>query len=404
VRPPGARHLAVHAALGRGPLARALRLRRAMKPKPSPAPGQDGRELALDTVGAVLRSMAEFALDGESTDAGTFRRVAEGWAQHVLLAAAPPGPGTPAGGPPAGGPPAEPARPGADALAGRRDWEGVRRFVHDYCRSSSAHAASVTGDLRDVIWVFVRNFTQAFANDEATDGRLRALMARLEQLVTESDASELKREVLGTVGSLSEVLEERRERQRARMTSLGETVRALGDQLASARRDGETDPLTRLFNRKALDAYLEESVRMCGGFARDACLVLVDVDHFKGINDTAGHLTGDEVLRGVADALSRVFLRKSDFVARFGGDEFAVVLRDTPLPEAARLCDRVLSRVRTLRVPNGERQVSVTLSIGGAALTPEDDVNGWFARADRGLYAAKAAGRDRFVVGGPPLP
>jgi len=362
-----------------------------MKAKELVIPGVEPREQAVDTLGAVLRSMAEFALQQEQTDTDSFREVAEAWAQHVLLAA------------PSPGALATVARPPASD-SGRRDWEGVRRFVHAYCRSSSSHAANVAGDLREVIWVFVRNFTESFSTEEATDERLQAQLARLERLVDASDVAQLKREVLDTVGTLTQALGERRARQRAQMATLGETVRALGDELASARRDGETDPLTRLFNRKALDAYVEESVRMFGAFRQDTCLLLIDVDQFKTINDAWGHPAGDDVLRQVADALARVFMRKSDFVARYGGDEFAVVLREAALGDAARLAERVLSRMRVLRIPAGDRQIGVTVSIGAAALGREDDAKRWFERADRGLYAAKAAGRDAFAAGGDPSP
>jgi len=358
-----------------------------MRAKELGVAGLDPREQAIDTLGAFLRSMAEFALQQEQADADSFRKVAEAWAEHVLLAA--PAPGVPST-----------VAPPLALAGGRRDWAGVRRFVHEYCRSSSTHAANVAGDLREVIWVFVRNFTQSFSTEEATDARLQEQLGRLERLVDASDVAQLKREVLDTVGTLTQELGERRERQRAQMATLGETVRALGDELASARRDGETDPLTRLFNRKALDAYVEESVRMFAAFRQDTCLLVIDVDHFKSINDASGHLVGDEVLRQVADALARVFMRKSDFVARYGGDEFAVVLREASLADAARLAERVLSRVRMLGISAGDRQVGVTVSIGAAALGREDDAKRWFERADRGLYAAKAAGRNAFAAGG----
>ena len=362
-----------------------------MRAKELGVAGLDPREQAIDTLGAFLRSMAEFALQQEQADADSFRKVAEAWAEHVLLAA--PAPGVPST-----------VAPPLALAGGRRDWAGVRRFVHEYCRSSSTHAANVAGDLREVIWVFVRNFTQSFSTEEATDARLQEQLGRLERLVDASDVAQLKREVLDTVGMLTQELGERRERQRAQMATLGETVRALGDELASARRDGETDPLTRLYNRKALDAYVEESVRMFAAFRQDTCLLVIDVDHFKSINDASGHLVGDEVLRQVADALARVFMRKSDFVARYGGDEFAVVLREASLADAARLAERVLSRMRVLRIPAGDRQIGVTVSIGAAALGREDDAKRWFERADRGLYAAKAAGRDAFAAGGDPSP
>jgi diguanylate cyclase len=355
-------------------------------PGPAPASGRDlpeAGQMALDTLASALRSMAEYALEQEGTDVVTFRQDAEAWAQHVIMAAPPPGA-------------PEEARAGA---AGRRDWQGVRRFVRDYCRSSSTHAASVATDLREVIWAFIRNFSQAFALDEDADERIRQQVARLEALVQASAASELKREALETIGSLTQVIEERRARQRARMTSLGETVRALGDELDEARREGETDPLTRVFNRKAFDVYLERSVEIVRAFGHEACLLIVDVDRFKGVNDAFGHAVGDQVLREVANAIVRVFLRKNDFVARFGGDEFAVILRETALENALALAERVLARARAVKVPAGEREVAITVSIGAAAIELGDDGASWFERADQGLYTAKSAGRDRVAAG-----
>jgi diguanylate cyclase len=339
--------------------------------------------MALDTLASVLRTLAEFALDQEGDDVRTFRQQAEAWAQHVTVASPAPG----ASEAPAGG------------ATGRRDWQGVRQFVREYCRSSAKHAASVAADLRDVIWVFIRNFSQALASDEETDERIRLQVARLEELVQASAASELKREALDAIGSLTRAFEERRERQRARMASLGNTVRALGDELESARREGEIDPLTRVFNRKAFDAYLERSVEIFRAFRQQSCLLVVDVDRFKGINDTFGHTVGDQVLREVADAIVRVFLRKNDFVARFGGDEFAVVLRETALENALALAERVLGRARGWKIAAGGGAVTVTLTIGVAALTAGDDARTWFDRADKGLYAAKTAGRDRAAAG-----
>ncbi|GEJ57148.1 GGDEF domain-containing protein [Anaeromyxobacter diazotrophicus] len=354
-----------------------------MRAPPTSTEPPESPELALDTLAAALRSMAEFAQEQEGVELEGFRLQAEAWAQHVVVAA--PAPGAPAGAP---------------APGGRRDWHGVRRFVREYCRSSAAHAQGVAADLREVIWVFVRNFTQAFATEEASDERLRQQIARLGRLVEASAASELKREVVETVGALTQALEERRARQQAQMATLGATVRSLGDELATARRDGETDPLTRLANRKALDAYLEETVRMFEAFREPASLLLVDVDRFKEINDGRGHVVGDAVLREVADALARVFMRRSDFVGRYGGDEFTVVLRETALADAARLAERLVGRVRSLRVPAGEQTIAVQVSVGVAALERGDDVRRWLERADRGLYAAKAAGRDRVALGG----
>jgi len=357
------------------------------KPPDSKSTEEAGREagppvgdMALDTLAGVLRSMAEFALEQEATDIPTFRATAEAWAKHVTLATAPPG-----------------AREDdARARKGRREWEGVRRFVREYCQSSSKRVADVTTDLRQVIWVFIRNLSQAFTEDEDIDGRVRLQLGRLEQLVEANSTAELKREVLDAVGMLKASLAERSERQQKQMQFLGTQVRTLGSELESARRESETDPLTRISNRKAFDDYLARSVEIYRAFATPMSMLVLDVDCFKTVNDNNGHITGDDVLREVADSVVKVFLRKNDFVARLGGDEFAIVLRETGARDATSLAERVLGRIRALRIPTSNDQVlQVTVSIGLAEIQPHDDEKSWFERADQCLYAAKQDGRDR---------
>jgi diguanylate cyclase len=206
----------------------------------------------------------------------------------------------------------------------------------------------------------------------------------------------LKREVLDAVGMLKSIIEERSQRQQKQMQLLGAQVRSLGNELESARRESETDPLTRISNRKAFDEYLAGSVEMHKAFASPMSMLVVDVDHFKDVNDSSGHITGDEVLRQVADAVVKVFLRKNDFVSRLGGDEFAIILRETGVRDASALAERVLGRIRSLLITTtNDETLSVTVSIGLAEIQANDDEKTWLDRADRCLYAAKEAGRDR---------
>jgi diguanylate cyclase len=272
----------------------------------------------------------------------------------------------------------------------------VRRFVRDYCQSSAKRVSEVTTDLRQVIWVFIRNLSQAFTDDEDIDGRVRLQLGRLEQLVEANSTADLKREVMDAVGMLKATLTERSARQQKQMQLLGTQVQTLGSELESARRDSETDPLTRISNRKAFDEYLARSVEIYRAFATPMSMLVLDIDCFKTVNDNNGHITGDDVLREVADSVVKVFLRKNDFVARLGGDEFAIVLRETGARDATSLADRVLGRIRALRIPTSNDQVlQVTVSIGLAEIQPNDDEKSWFERADKCLYAAKQDGRDR---------
>jgi diguanylate cyclase len=335
-------------------------------------------DMALDTLGAVLRTMGDHALDQEKMDAAAFSALAERWAQHVLLAA-----------------PAPSSVSGTDV---RRNWLGVREFVEDYCRGAGSHSRTVTGDLRQVVWVFIQNLSHAFAQDEQTDARLRDQLARLEKLAESSTTGELKREVLATVMTVSQTVEDRRKRQREQMDVLGAQVRSLGTELESARRESETDPLTRLYNRKALDEYLARSIELYRAFAHETCLLLIDVDRFKGINDGFGHITGDEVLRKVADSVMRTFLRKNDFVARYGGDELAVVLRETSVTDTLHLAERLMKSIRGIEIERTGHRLSITTSIGVARLTPGHDIAGWLEAADKALYKAKQEGRNRAVA------
>jgi len=340
--------------------------------------------MALDTLASILRSMADYALDQEGVDIPTFRATAEGWAKHVTLATSPPGVHD----------------DDAKARGGRREWEGVRRFVREYLRSSVKRVSEVTTDLRQVLWFFIRNLSQAFSQDVEVDGRLRMQMERLGLLVQGSTTTDLKREVLDAVAMLKGILEERAQRHQRQIQVLGAQVRSLGQELESARRESETDPLTQIPNRKAFDDYLARSVEIYQAFGSRMSMMIVDVDHFKTVNDSSGHVTGDEVLRQVADAVVKVFLRKNDFVARIGGDEFAVVLRETKLDDARALAERVVCRVRTLLIAtsNGERR-NVTVSIGLSEIATGEDSKAWFDRTDRFLYTAKEAGRDRVSAG-----
>jgi len=158
-----------------------------------------------------------------------------------------------------------------------------------------------------------------------------------------------------------------------------------------------TDALTGLPNRRALDELLSAD----GGLDRTTIsLVLLDLDHFKQINDTYGHPAGDQVLVAVADAL-RKRVRDSDFPIRLGGDEFAVLVRtDTPLP----LVHDLLEAIRAVRIECGGATILVTASVG-VATAGEHETSGvsLLEAADHALYRAKRDGRDRCYAGGDSL-
>ena len=158
-----------------------------------------------------------------------------------------------------------------------------------------------------------------------------------------------------------------------------------------------TDGLTGAATRRAFLEFLERELVRVKRHGRPLSLVMVDIDNFREVNETHGHLAGDHVLRGVA-AVVREEVRGDELFARYGGDEFAVVLPETILEDAARFCERIRARVEKQTFAWQEQVLPVTLSIGGAATETDDDQAALLSRVDARLYEAKRTGRNRCVL------
>ncbi|MFW6350429.1 MAG: GGDEF domain-containing protein [Thiohalospira sp.] len=169
------------------------------------------------------------------------------------------------------------------------------------------------------------------------------------------------------------------------------------------RRAATTDPLTGLANRQHLLDLAREEVVRARRYGHPLSLLMLDVDHFKRVNDTHGHAVGDEVLRAVAGTC-RTSLRETDHLGRTGGEEFIAVLPETDAEGARRLGERLRTAVAALEPPRRPADRPVTLSVGVVTLRPEEDLDALMLRVDDRMYAAKAAGRDAVVSDADPPP
>jgi diguanylate cyclase (GGDEF)-like protein len=157
--------------------------------------------------------------------------------------------------------------------------------------------------------------------------------------------------------------------------------------------DAATDALTGHWNRRALDEVLKQQLERRASSGRPFSILMLDIDFFKSINDEFGHMVGDDVLRAFAQRL-REFLRAGDFCARFGGEEFVVILPDTPLAKAMDIGERIrkgMAQAPLLTKP----RVQATVSIGVAAMEQEQSIGELFAAADAAVYLAKNEGRNQ---------
>lgn len=158
------------------------------------------------------------------------------------------------------------------------------------------------------------------------------------------------------------------------------------------------DPLTKIANRRHFDSFLEKEWQRAIRSGQPLSLVVLDVDHFKGYNDSLGHAAGDVCLQQVALALQSHALRATDLAARYGGEEFVLLFGETGFEAACAIAEAIRTHIESLHIPNPRSSASdwVTASLGVATIVPtqRDDIKDFFVAADRAMYAVKDAGRN----------
>ncbi len=161
-----------------------------------------------------------------------------------------------------------------------------------------------------------------------------------------------------------------------------------------------TDALTNIANRRYFDEYLKNEWSRCSRNKSEIALILFDIDFFKQLNDNHGHLAGDQCLRLIADTAKNTLKRPTDLVARFGGEEFVIILMDVTIESARKIAEEIRVAIENVRLSYDGKSIGVTVSLGVALAIPDKDAlpNELIAKADQALYKAKDSGRNRVVV------
>ncbi|MCC7324209.1 MAG: GGDEF domain-containing protein, partial [Gemmatimonadaceae bacterium] len=292
---------------------------------PTPAPAAPEPEdnsaisketgIVLDALGGLLQTYGKYAFDTDFRNGDDIRRLVHGWMLHATMGS--PRPDHPAD------------RPSAGVFY--RDWKGLSQFVGETRRDESKYVTRALDDMRSVVWAFVAAIHQVVVEEHEESRIAGDHLGRMRVAVDSNSTDLIKREALAVVSVMEQLMAHRKERQRQQFAVLADKLKNLGRELEDARRESALDPLTGLANRKAFDEYISRSIELHSLLGQPASLMMIDVDNFKGINDQFGHPAGDTALRQVANVLSKTFLRRVDFVCRYGGDEFAVILQETAI-------------------------------------------------------------------------
>ncbi|KTT38180.1 diguanylate cyclase [Pseudomonas oryzihabitans] len=284
---------------------------------------------------------------------------------------------------------------------------GQSEFQH-YLRQLNERLSAFQTGLQDVHVERQDGQTQERAFGDALRGQVNELQTEVQD-ATDLDSLKLSLDARleGLLSSLADQQSQRESREQAaneRLTALTERVTTMEREaqqyrghLEEQRQKALCDPLTGLPNRAAWSERLELEVARWQRHGGDLLLAVLDVDLFKRINDGYGHLAGDKVLKIIGGELQRR-LRKTDFIARFGGEEFVLLLGATPIAGGVTLLEQLRAAVAACPFHFKGERVVITLSAGLAAFAPGEDADTVFERADQALYRAKRAGRDRLEV------
>jgi diguanylate cyclase len=332
---------------------------------------------ALDTLGSLIQVLGEesFPIEGES-DAMTFRAHCQQMAVHVENGAA------------------VPASNIAQSASGERDWGKVRRFLSDRRRAEKLFVTERLHSYRDVVEDLLVGLRQVGERDQTTEARIIDNLALLDSAITTGKLPDIRSVLADTIQNVTATFVEQKAAYEAQLQELNSRMSNLRQDLVDAREEMQRDALTDAFNRGAFDKAIETSFNLYSVLGQPVTLIMIDLDHFKDINDNHGHATGDKVLQAVSQALERTFIRKSDFVARYGGDEFAVILNDTTAANSVTLVERFLRLANSIEIDDTTLSAPVSCSAGFAEMRSGDNIAALIKRADSALYQAKAAGRN----------
>ncbi|HHJ4328413.1 TPA: GGDEF domain-containing protein, partial [Klebsiella pneumoniae] len=283
---------------------------------------------------------------------------------------------------------------------------GHREFAR-YLKQLNERLSSVLGSLSQAH----EGYSDSLQSSLDLDQALREQVSGLQSSVQDAtDLPSLKQNLESRLdGLLNTVIEHRRQRDSleavmvermqgllGKVAEMEQEAQGFRQHIEEQRQKALTDTLTGLPNRAAWNERLELEMARWQRYGSELLLAVLDIDHFKRINDGYGHLAGDKVLKLIASEL-RKRLRKTDFMARFGGEEFVLLIPGTPMDGGRQLLETLRSAIEACPFHFRGEPVTITLSAGLTAFKGDESTDSAFERADQALYRAKREGRNRVI-------
>jgi diguanylate cyclase len=265
-------------------------------------------------------------------------------------------------------------------------------------RRAQAHLAERETEFSELIAV-LQEMVSTLGGGDSFNDQLDRSAERLHKIIDINDIRILKRRLLVEIETVKRLAQEKRAQDEAHRRFFSGEIERLQVRLAQSMEEASLDQLTRVANRGRFERTVQQWMRSHRSSGQPFVLVLLDVDNFKGINDTFGHPEGDRVLVAIARTLS-ASVRPTDLVGRYGGDEFVLMLGHTTAAQAMDRLRQIMATLSqtTVGSPSTVPPMTLTLSIGVTDWAVEDEMADLVGRADQAMYEAKRAGKNRIEV------
>jgi diguanylate cyclase len=283
-----------------------------------------------------------------------------------------------------------------------RRLDDVERRLKDVIlkqKEAKEKALQAQNEMRQMLASFIDRLSEMTESTGSFQEKLEDSARQIEQAKSLSEIAPVLKDVVGATRSMAADSQTARDELRS-MRVKAETTEAeivkLHQELDRVSIQARHDPLTGALNRKGLEEALEREISTVRRKETPLCTALLDIDNFKKINDTLGHTTGDEALKHLA-TVARECMRPQDTLARFGGEEFVILLPDTPLDKGIEAMTRLQRELTKRFFLTGTEKILITFSAGVAQLAPEEAGMEAIRRADQAMYLAKRAGKNRVL-------
>ncbi len=248
-------------------------------------------------------------------------------------------------------------------------------------------------ELRAMFSELAEGFGSITKDNAHFSSQVKDSMTHIEKTIELDEIKEIRNKIRHVTTSLRKTITKKQEKDSIIIDSLTHKVKAMNDELASTKEKVLMDGLTQINNRKAFDNKMSKAFQKNPRGIDPFTLVMVDIDYFKKINDEFGHTVGDDVLRKVAKTIKDAF-RSNDFVSRYGGEEFAIIIRRIDMHYIQSICERLRSSIESINIKINNNAIPVSVSVGIAFSNQSDTQKTLIDRADKALYLAKQSGRN----------